>query len=343
MYFYLRLFIISIAIFSSAYGQEICNNGIDDDFDLLIDGFDTIDCPCGTEDFFIPNPSFEDKNCCPNSFSKMHCVNDWRQASNNTSDYFNICGYRTANASYPAAPPDGVGYIGFFNGVFQSGVAYPNLKEYIGTCLPDSLKKGITYTFSFWVLNAFGNKTTTISMFGSSSCSNLPFGSSGGLSFGCPANDSNWSLLGETTIRTYTSNWTKHSFSFTPNQDVPTIIIGPGCRLSSGNNFYYLDDVKISKENKCSSFLKMPNVFTPNGDGINDVFKPALMSNIVQAKLTIYNRWGQQLFESENLEKGWNGKSSNKSVSDGTYFWILTYTDINGDEFIEKGNLTIFT
>ena len=95
MTFYLKFLIIFIAIFSTVYGQEICNNGIDDDLDGFIDGFDSIDCPCGIEEFNLPNASFEDQSCCPNSFSKMHCVNDWRQASNTTSDYYNLCGFRS--------------------------------------------------------------------------------------------------------------------------------------------------------------------------------------------------------------------------------------------------------
>ena len=343
MSFSLRFLILLTFAISNGYGQEICDNGIDDDLDGLIDGFDTTDCPCGTEIFNLPNPSFEDKTCCPNSFSRMHCTDNWTQASAATSDYYDICGYRTITANYPATPPDGAAYVGFLNGVVQQGNRYPNLKEYIGTCLPDTLKKGTTYTFSFWILHALGNAITTISLYGSTTCSNLPFGRSGGLFFGCPSNDSNWSLLGETTLRTYTNNWTQHSFSFTPNQDILTIVFGPDCTPATGHNYYYMDGLEIRKEYKCNSLLTMPNVFTPNGDGINDVFKPVIMSNIKKTKLLVYNRWGQQIFETENIKKGWDGKTSGESVSDGTYFWIVTYTDINDEELIKKGNLSIFT
>jgi gliding motility-associated-like protein len=342
MTFYLKFLLIFIAMSSTVYGQEICNNGIDDDLDGFIDGFDSIDCPCGIEEFNLPNASFEDQSCCPNSFSKMHCVNNWRQASNTTSDYYNLCGFRTITANIPPPPPDGNGYVGFLNGVVQQGNTYPNLKEYIGTCLPDTLQKGITYEFSFWVLHALGSKMTTISLFGSNSCVNLPFGISGGLSYGCPVNDTNWRLIGETTIRTYTNNWTQHSFSFTPTEEISTIVIGPGCKLAVGHNYYYLDKLQITKEHKCSSFIKIPNVFSPNKDGINDVFRPVLMSNIKATKLLIYNRWGQIVFDSNELNWGWNGEINSKESSAGTYFWVINYTDINNDNYTKKGFLKLF-
>ena len=78
--------------------QEICNNGIDDDGDGLIDLHDD-ECEC--EGFssaqnvpsLIPNYSFEDHSCCPGGYSQLNCADTWQQASGNTSDYFNTCGF----------------------------------------------------------------------------------------------------------------------------------------------------------------------------------------------------------------------------------------------------------
>lgn len=76
------------------YMEEICNNAIDDDSDGLIDLNDP-DCSCEIADLasIIPNPSFENQNCCPDDHSQMNCAADWIQPSFGTSDYMHHCGY----------------------------------------------------------------------------------------------------------------------------------------------------------------------------------------------------------------------------------------------------------
>lgn len=73
---------------------------------------------------------------------------------------------------------------------------------------------------------------------------------------------------------------------------------------------------------KCQSTLYVPNAFTPNGDGINDEFKPAAVQ--LQAyQMNIYNRWGQLVFTTTEIEKGWNGENSET----GVYAYVINYTD----------------
>jgi len=71
--------------------------------------------------------------------------------------------------------------------------------------------------------------------------------------------------------------------------------------------------------------VELPAVFTPNNDGKNDLFLPMDNSwnGITKHHISIFNRWGEQVWESENLEKGWDGKKDGKPVTDGTYFWVL--------------------
>jgi len=70
--------------------------------------------------------------------------------------------------------------------------------------------------------------------------------------------------------------------------------------------------------------IVIPNVFTPNGDGKNDVFNIEA-SGMVVFQLEIYNRWGALLFESESPSVKWDGRTmSGADASDGTYFYILT-------------------
>jgi hypothetical protein len=123
----LILFLLLIINFN-LYSQEICNNGIDDDLDGLIDLQDTTDCFCelsqpdSSISSLIPNPSFDQRSCCPSAASQLNCVNNWIQASGATSDYFNSCGL-LAVGTFPPPPtplPNGTGYVGFFDDFFPS-------------------------------------------------------------------------------------------------------------------------------------------------------------------------------------------------------------------------------
>lgn len=79
-----------------------------------------------------------------------------------------------------------------------------------------------------------------------------------------------------------------------------------------------------------ASQLWMPNVFTPDDDGINDVFLPINAHNVSHYSLTILNRWGNLLFESHDKQVGWTGVSGNRQCEEGTYYWVVYYTDHEG-------------
>ncbi|MCF8389024.1 MAG: gliding motility-associated C-terminal domain-containing protein, partial [Bacteroidales bacterium] len=85
--------------------------------------------------------------------------------------------------------------------------------------------------------------------------------------------------------------------------------------------------------------LFMPNAFTPNGDGINDVLKPAFQ-NIQSFELSIFDKWGTQLFRSDQLNKGWDGKFKGQHCPVGTYVYVLTYSGLNTDIEIQKETKT---
>ena len=74
------------------------------------------------------------------------------------------------------------------------------------------------------------------------------------------------------------------------------------------------------------------NVFTPNGDGKNDVFIPLqgyeaqIEYYITNFNIKIYNRWGEKVFESSDYKAEWNGNNTHgKEMPDGVYYWIATY------------------
>ena len=70
---------------------------------------------------------------------------------------------------------------------------------------------------------------------------------------------------------------------------------------------------------------KIPNVFTPNDDLLNDVFKVESQSEITEFKCTVFNRWGNKVFEWTDATQGWNGKIGNADAAEGVYYYILTF------------------
>jgi gliding motility-associated-like protein len=95
------------------------------------------------------------------------------------------------------------------------------------------------------------------------------------------------------------------------------------------------------KKGECETLLEMPNVFTPNSDGKNDIFIPIKYEYIKSASIRIYNRWGQLIYETDNLLNGWKGPSSNRISNDNNYFWIINYSDYEDNFYIKKGYVKV--
>ena len=101
-----------------------------------------------------------------------------------------------------------------------------------------------------------------------------------------------------------------------------------------------IDSLTINVLNQAGTIV-IPNVFTPNGDSINDVFRVTGF-NIIDFNCTIFDRWGLQMFAWEGIKNGWDGKTNDKDVPDGTYFYIINAKDIDGAEIKKQGTVTLF-
>ena len=96
-------------------------------------------------------------------------------------------------------------------------------------------------------------------------------------------------------------------------------------------------------ENDSISNIILPNVFTPNFDSINDVFKPRL-DEITELNFSIFNRYGNLIFETTRLNGFWDGRTtSGEPCNDGTYFCILNATGIEGKKYKEKTFIQLYT
>ena len=96
------------------------------------------------------------------------------------------------------------------------------------------------------------------------------------------------------------------------------------------------------EEDTKTSVLLMPNAFSPNGDGINDIYKPKEgYQNIKEFHAYIYNRWGQKLFEWSDPATGWDGTYNGKPVKEGVYFCLVKAKGADGKTYQIKRDVNL--
>lgn len=84
----------------------------------------------------------------------------------------------------------------------------------------------------------------------------------------------------------------------------------------------------------------IPNAFTPNGDGLNDVFKVVGLYKNIKFKMYLYSRWGQLVYESDNIDQGWDGTSKGAYCEPGSYVWIVNVGFL-GQDIITQGDIVL--
>jgi gliding motility-associated-like protein len=89
------------------------------------------------------------------------------------------------------------------------------------------------------------------------------------------------------------------------------------------------------------SGIKVPSAFTPNNDGLNETIKPSFTGIKKLDHFSIYNRWGQLIFSSNDFFKGWNGMLKGINQPTGVYVWNLKAIDYAGKTYIMTGTFTL--
>ena len=90
------------------------------------------------------------------------------------------------------------------------------------------------------------------------------------------------------------------------------------------------------------SFIDIPNAFSPNGDGVNDIYRVKTnYVGIVEFRATIFNRWGQKLYEWTDLDGGWDGTSGGKEVKQGTYFVVVKAKGSDGRTHVIRRDVNL--
>lgn len=102
----------------------------------------------------------------------------------------------------------------------------------------------------------------------------------------------------------------------------------------------------ISKSNTCcvikDAILFMPNAFNP--EGVNRLFRPVPIPVFVDKQsfvMTIFSRWGQQLFETSDMVNGWNGTINGQVAPAGQYSYLVTYKSLEGKDYSKRGTVML--
>jgi gliding motility-associated-like protein len=103
----------------------------------------------------------------------------------------------------------------------------------------------------------------------------------------------------------------------------------------------FIDSVRIRSVN-CDCKILVPNAFSPNGDGNNDRYEiRADCSKLITFELYIYNRYGQQVFQSSNINTSWDGQFKGAPADAGTYFFYLKYKASDAEAIERKGSIDL--
>lgn len=95
------------------------------------------------------------------------------------------------------------------------------------------------------------------------------------------------------------------------------------------------------KQLSVSTNFEMPNIFSPDNDGVNDSFHPSIAYGYQVRQLYIVNRWGEQVFESTSEKMNWDGNVNGKPASEGIYYWTIEVEDVTGKRLKQSGSLTL--
>ncbi len=109
--------------------------------------------------------------------------------------------------------------------------------------------------------------------------------------------------------------------------------------IDNGGTCYNSDSVMLLY---CNVPLTMPNAFTPNNDGKNDLFRPVTqVEKITTFTMLIYDRWGENIFETHDIFQGWNGTIKGRPAPFGVYVYTLIYGNPSGITQFVKGTFTL--
>ena len=293
----------------------------------------------------VPNGDFEEYTHLPDGLDRLNYCVGWLNPNYGSSpDYFHTLG-----SGAITLPNTLLATVYPFSGKAIAGIHLTtpnNYREYIACKLISKLIVGKQYSFSFAYTNGGSNIDYGAGSdhFGVHFSKNLPISYSGNELPGSPQLeidgvcwDTNWRVVSFTFIADSAYQYlTIGNF----HQDNQTIVINEITSIHPNDTYYFIDRIVLTK-NIFPVSIEIPNVFTPNNDEVNDTFHPVQAIGIENYELIIYNRWDQKVFQTTDVNQGWDGTFNQEKCTDGTYFWTVNYLDVNDKKGIKKGFLEL--
>lgn len=282
----------------------------------------------------VPNGSFESFKTCPATLADFS-VNNWFSPISpmeSTPDYFNVCGL----SGESGIPSNGFGFQNAFDSSAYVGIVLSTIggggREYIATKLSEALIPNHTYYYEFYV-SVGDNSNLTSNNLGIlliDDTSNLLVDTNSWGGFNAIINDDQTIVQNE--ILGDTSGWLKISGNYVAHGNENYLVIGnfkldnltifgPN-EYNSVEAYYYVDNVFLFEIN--NGFI-IPNVFTPNGDGINEFID---FSEFQNCRVSIVNRWGSIVHVMDSQSNFlWFGKDYlGHDLNNGVYYYIIEST-----------------
>lgn len=119
----------------------------------------------------------------------------------------------------------------------------------------------------------------------------------------------------------------------------PTVTTNYGVTITSPDGCVYTANTTVTVLN--TSQLIMPSAFTPNGDGLNDQINFIVRGNFTLTTFSIYNRWGEKIFSTNDSTIGWDGTNHGQQSEIGTYVFVVEGLDAANLPISLKGNITL--
>lgn len=140
------------------------------------------------------------------------------------------------------------------------------------------------------------------------------------------------------------------SYSWTPaiyceNSNAPSTKVRPPATTVftvkgiDANGCEGIDTITVFYEGK--TVVRIPSAFTPNNDGVNDKIRPIIVCDFVMTEFSVFNRWGNQVFSSNDINKAWDGNSDGKPCDMNTYYYMIKGKNSKGEDVLLKGNITL--
>ncbi|MCT4624694.1 MAG: gliding motility-associated C-terminal domain-containing protein [Schleiferiaceae bacterium] len=306
----------------------------------------------------VYNGSAEILKDCEIGLGSVFKAVGWITPNQGSSDVLNVC----STSEYVKVPRNlyGFQHPKHGNGYFGIGISYDvndgrERYEYLHSQLSSTLEKDTVYEVSFYVspsdragscyVDRIGALFTDTVMLYYPSVTPIPlFRIEGEPQIESEAgkllsDTTGWTLVKDTFRATGTEEYITIGF-FRHFNDM-TVVAKP-YNTDPPNGFYtYVDSIVVKKWTPpVEVTLEVPNVFTPNGNQLDDYYF-IRSENIEELNVEIYNRWGVEVFASNDVDFRWDGTKDGNDLAEGVYYILVQAKDAYGNQMTEKRSITL--